>query len=47
MTMERKAEGMLVSSVAVFEGQSSDWARSKRIPDELHQDILNYRSLQP
>ena len=47
MPMGRKAEGMLVSSAAVFEGQSSDWARSKRVPDELHQDILNYRSLQP
>ena len=47
MTMERKAEGMLVSSVAVFEGQSSDWGRSKRVLDDLHQDILNYRTLKP
>ena len=47
MPMERKAEGMPVSSAAVFEGQPSDWARSKRVPDEPHQDILNYRSLQP
>lgn len=47
MTLERKAEGTLVSSAVVFEGQSSDWGRSKRVLDDLHQDILNYRSLQP
>ncbi|WP_291204145.1 hypothetical protein [Hyphomonas sp.] len=47
LTLERKAEGTLVSSAVVFEGQSSDWGRSKRILDDLHQDILNYRSLQP
>jgi hypothetical protein len=47
LTLERKAEGTLVSSAVVFEGQSSDWGRSKRLLDDLHQDILNYRSLQP
>lgn len=47
LTLERKAEGTLVSSAVVFEGQSSDWGRSKRVLDDLHQDILNYRSLQP
>jgi hypothetical protein len=47
MTLERKAEGTLLSSAVVFEGQSSDWGRSKRVLDDLHQDILNYRSLQP
>lgn len=47
MTLERRPEGTLVSTVVVFEGQSSDWGRSKRVLDDLHQDILNYRSLQP
>lgn len=47
LTLERKAEGTLVTSAVVFEGQSSDWGRSKRVLDELHQDILNYRTLQP
>jgi hypothetical protein len=47
MTLERKAEGTLVSSSVVFEGQSSDWGLSKRALDDLHQDILNYRSLKP
>ncbi len=47
LTLERKAEGTLVASAVVFEGQSSDWGRSKRVLDDLHQDILNYRSLQP
>ncbi len=46
-TLERRPEGTLVSSAAVFEGQASDWGRSKRILDDLHQDILNYRTLQP
>ena len=47
MTLERKAEGTLVSSAVVFEGQSSDWGRSKRVLDDLHQYILNYRTLKP
>jgi len=47
LTVERKPEGTLVASAVVFEGQSSDWGRSKRVLDDLHQDILNYRSLQP
>lgn len=47
LTVERKPEGTLVTSAVVFEGQSSDWGRSKRVLEELHQDILNYRSLQP
>ena len=47
LTVERKPEGTLVSSAVVFEGQSSDWGRSKRVLDDLHQDILNYRTLQP
>lgn len=47
LTVERKPEGTLVASAVVFEGQSSDWGRSKRLLDELHQDILNYRTLQP
>ena len=47
MTLERRPEGALVSSAVVFEGQSSDWGRSKRVLDDLHQEILNYRSLQP
>lgn len=47
LTLERKPEGTLVSSAVVFEGQSSDWGRSKRVLDDLHQDILNYRTLQP
>ena len=47
LTLARKAEGTLVASAVVFEGQSSDWGRSKRVLDDLHQDILNYRSLQP
>jgi hypothetical protein len=46
LTLERKAEGTLVSSAVLFEGQSSDWGRSKRLLDDLHQDILNFRSLQ-
>jgi zinc-ribbon domain len=46
-TLERKAEGTMVTSAAVFEGQAADWGRAKRLLDELHQDILNYRSLQP
>lgn len=47
LTVERKAEGTLVTSAVVFEGQSSDWGRSARVLEELHTDILNYRSLQP
>lgn len=47
LTVERKPEGTLVSSAVVFEGQSSDWGRAKRVLDDLHQDILNYRTLQP
>jgi len=47
MTLQRRPEGTLVSSAVVFEGQSSDWGRSRRVLDDLHQDILNYRSLQP
>lgn len=47
LSVERKPEGTLVTSAVVFEGQSSDWGRSKRVLEELHQDILNYRSLQP
>lgn len=47
LTLERKPEGTLVSSAVVFPGQSGDWGRSKRVLEELHQDILNYRSLQP
>lgn len=47
LTLERKAEGTMVSSAVVFEGQSSDWGRSQRLLEELHQDILNYRTLQP
>jgi hypothetical protein len=47
LTVERRPEGTLVTSAVVFEGQSSDWGRSKRVLEELHQDILNYRSLQP
>jgi hypothetical protein len=46
LTLERKPEGTLVTSAAVFEGQASDWGRAKRILDDMHQDILNYRSLQ-
>lgn len=47
LSVERKPEGTLVTSAVVFEGQSSDWGRSRRVLEELHQDILNYRSLQP
>ena len=47
LTVARKPEGTLVTSAVVFEGQSSDWGRSKRLLDELHQDILDYRTLQP
>lgn len=47
LSVERKPEGTLVSSAVVFEGQSSDWGRAKRVLDDLHQDILNYRTLQP
>lgn len=47
VTLERKPEGTLVSSAVVFPGQSSDWGRSKRVLEELHQDVLNYRTLQP
>jgi hypothetical protein len=47
LTLERRPEGTLVSSAVVFEGQSSDWGRAKRVLDDLHQDILNYRTLQP
>jgi len=46
LTIERKPEGTLVTSAATF-GQASDWGRAKRVLDELHQDILNYRTLQP
>jgi hypothetical protein len=47
LTIERKAEGTLATSAVVFEGQAADWGRSQRILDDLHQDILNYRTLQP
>ena len=47
LTLERKSEGTLVSSAVVFEGQASDWGRAQRVLDELHQDVLNYRTLQP
>lgn len=47
VTVERKPEGTLATSAAVFEGQASDWGRAKRVLDELHQDILDYRTLQP
>lgn len=47
LTLERKAEGTLATSAVVFEGQASDWGRAQRVLDELHQDILNYRTLQP
>lgn len=47
LTLERKPEGTVVASAVVFPGQSSDWGRSKRTLEELHQDILNFRSLQP
>jgi hypothetical protein len=47
LTLERRPEGTLVQSAVVFPGQSGDWGRSKRVLDELHQDILNYRTLQP
>lgn len=47
LTLERKPEGTLVTSAVVFPGQSSDWGRAKRLLEELHQDILNYRTLQP
>lgn len=47
LTLERRPEGTLVSSAVVFPGQSSDWGRSKRVLEELHQDVLNYRTLQP
>ena len=47
LTLERKPEGTRSSSAAVFEGQASGRGRAKRVRDELHQDILNYRTLQP
>lgn len=47
LTLERRPEGTLVQSAVVFPGQSSDWGRSKRVLEELHQDILSYRTLQP
>lgn len=47
VTVERRPEGALVSSAVVFPGQTADWGRSKRLLEELHQDILNYRTLQP
>lgn len=47
LSVERRPEGSLVTSAAVFEGQASDWGRAKRVLEDLHQDILNYRSLQP
>lgn len=47
LTLEGKAEGTLVSSAAVFEGQASGRGRAKRVGDALRQDILNYRTLQP
>jgi hypothetical protein len=47
LTLERIPEGTLVSSAAVFEGQASGRGRPKRVGDELHQDILNYRTPQP
>ncbi len=47
LTLERKPEGTVVASAVVFPGQSSDWGRSQRTLEELHQDILNYRTLQP
>jgi len=47
LSVERKPEGTLVSSAVVFQGQSSDWGRARRVLDDLHQDILNYRTLQP
>lgn len=47
LTLERRPEGTLVSSAVVFPGQTSDWGRAKRVLEELHQDILNYRTLQP
>ncbi|MFN3912338.1 hypothetical protein [Hyphomonas sp.] len=47
LSVERRPEGSLVTSAAVFEGQASDWGRAKRVLEALHQDILNYRSLQP
>lgn len=47
LSVERRPEGSLVTSAAVFEGQASDWGRANRVLGELHQDILNYRSLQP
>lgn len=47
LIVERRPEGTLVTSAASFGGQAADWGRSKRLLEELHQDILNYRTLQP
>jgi hypothetical protein len=46
LTLTRVPEGTLISGAVAVPGQMSDWGHSKRVLADLHQDILNFRSLQ-
>ncbi len=46
LVLEERTEGTLVTGAVIIPGQASDWGHAKKTLADLHQDILNFRSLQ-
>ena len=43
ITLERRPEGTMMKATITVPGQSFDWGRSKRVLQDLIEDVKRYR----
>ena len=46
LTLATHDQGTMMSGAVTIPGQAYDWGHAKRVLDQLHQDIVGFRSLQ-